>query len=120
MWASRRPQDGDEGLPKHHLDPRVLAALARSRGNPATAPRDAALRDARAQKPAFTFQPGQVIVDEAHTVRKLATGLWQCIRKLASRAGSPLFLLALSATPMPESPADLEPFLVITTEASVA
>ena len=59
-------------------------------------------------------------MDEAHTVRKLDTGLWQCVRTLVRRAGSPLFLLALIATLMPESPADLEPFLVIATEGSVA
>ncbi|CAK7238289.1 hypothetical protein SEUCBS140593_010515 [Sporothrix eucalyptigena] len=50
----------------------------------------------------------------------LDTGLWQCVQTLIKRAGSPLFLLALSATPMSESPADLEPFLVMATEGSVA
>ncbi|KAH9905219.1 P-loop containing nucleoside triphosphate hydrolase protein [Xylariomycetidae sp. FL2044] len=67
----------------------------------------------------FFIKPGWVVIDEAHNHITRNTVLWQFIKKLVNRSGSPLYLISMSGTPIRRSPSALLPFFDAVTSTSV-
>ncbi|KAJ3555066.1 hypothetical protein NPX13_g10437 [Xylaria arbuscula] len=68
----------------------------------------------------FFIKPSWVVLDEAHNLTNLGTIVWKFIMdKLIKRAGSPIYFLSVSGTPIRRSPEDLLPFFSVATSPVV-
>ena len=55
----------------------------------------------------FAIQPSKIIIDEVHRIKGRNTLVWKLVRRCQRRATSPMYLLAMSGTPITRDPGDL-------------